>query len=276
MRITVLGKSPAWQDAGGACSGYLVEDAETCVMLECGNGVFAKLRRMRDYTRTDAIVISHMHADHFFDLIPYAFALVYSPRLQPVPVGRWSGTDNPPRPPLYLPPNGLDVVNTVASAVGGTGLIEQAFAVEEYDPAAGLRIGSLEIEFQEVPHYTRTWAMRFSDSEKNEFVFGADCRPNDEIVEFAERADLLVMEATLPRPERSGTRGHLTPQEAGDHAARANAKRLVLTHMSDELDALWARGASEDAFGGPVTLAEEGSVFVVEAESDPPMNATRT
>ena len=27
MRLTVLGKSPSWQDAGGACSGYLVEEA---------------------------------------------------------------------------------------------------------------------------------------------------------------------------------------------------------------------------------------------------------
>src|SRR6185312_401984 len=29
LRITVLGKSPSWQDAGGACSGYLVEEAGT-------------------------------------------------------------------------------------------------------------------------------------------------------------------------------------------------------------------------------------------------------
>ena len=31
MRLTVLGKSPAWQDAGGACSGYLLEEGETAV-----------------------------------------------------------------------------------------------------------------------------------------------------------------------------------------------------------------------------------------------------
>ncbi|MBK5230733.1 MAG: MBL fold metallo-hydrolase, partial [Thermoleophilia bacterium] len=132
MRVTVLGKSPAWQDAGGACSGYLVEDASTHVLLECGNGVFSKLRQVRDYTRVDAIVISHMHADHFFDLIPYAFALVYAPRQQPVPVARWSGTDEPVRPPLYLPPNGLAIINDMASAIGAGDLIEHAFDVHEY------------------------------------------------------------------------------------------------------------------------------------------------
>lgn len=59
MRITVLGKSPSWQDAGGACSGYLVEEAGTFLLLDCGNGVFSKLRRYRDYVAVDAIVISH-------------------------------------------------------------------------------------------------------------------------------------------------------------------------------------------------------------------------
>ena len=45
MRITVLGKSPSWQDAGGACSGYLIEEAGTTVLLDCGNGVFAQAAR---------------------------------------------------------------------------------------------------------------------------------------------------------------------------------------------------------------------------------------
>ncbi len=44
MRLTVLGKSPWWQDADGACSGYLVEEDDTCLLVDCGNGVFGKLR----------------------------------------------------------------------------------------------------------------------------------------------------------------------------------------------------------------------------------------
>ena len=70
MRITVLGKSPAWQDAGGACSGYLIEEDGYTLLLDCGNGVFAKLRGHRDYVDVDAVLISHLHADHFLDLVP--------------------------------------------------------------------------------------------------------------------------------------------------------------------------------------------------------------
>ena len=89
MRLTVLGKSPSWQDAGGACSGYLIEESDTRVLLDCGNGVFGKLRERMDYVDVDAVVISHLHADHIMDLVPYASGLIYAPRHQPVPVGGW-------------------------------------------------------------------------------------------------------------------------------------------------------------------------------------------
>ena len=49
MKITVLGKSPSWQDAGGACSGYLVQEGDYSLLLDCGNGVFSKLRGTCDY-----------------------------------------------------------------------------------------------------------------------------------------------------------------------------------------------------------------------------------
>src|SRR5438105_15250170 len=103
MRLTVLGKSPSWQDAGGACSGYLIEDGDTAVVVDCGNGVFSKLRRFRDYTRVDAVVISHLHADRFHGLVPFAYALTYAPRQQPVPVDRWPGTNQPARPQMFAP-----------------------------------------------------------------------------------------------------------------------------------------------------------------------------
>jgi ribonuclease BN (tRNA processing enzyme) len=58
-------------------------------------------------------------------------------------------------------------------------------------------------------------------------------------------------------------RGHLTPGEAGEHARAAGAKRLVLVHISDELDAEWARAEAASTFGGPVDVAREGDVYDV-------------
>src|SRR5919112_3321900 len=132
MRLTVLGKSPSWQDAGGACSGYLIEEDGVAVVLDCGNGVFSKLRRFRDYTRVDAVVISHLHADHFLDLVPFSYALTYAPRQQPVPVDRWPGTDCPACPELIAPRGPREVFKRVVGAGGKDALVEYPFHLCEY------------------------------------------------------------------------------------------------------------------------------------------------
>ena len=264
MRVTVLGKSPSWQDAGGACSGYLVEDGEVAVLLDCGNGVFSKLRRYRDYTTVDAVIISHLHADHFLDLVPYAYALTYAPRQQPVPVARWPGTDAPARPRLIAPEGARRTFRRVVGAWGNEDLIERAFDLEEYEPDSAVEVGALRASFHEVPHFAPTFAINFtSRNGAGRFTYSADCRPGEELVEIARGTDLLLVEATLPRPERAGERGHMTPAEAGEHAHRAGARRVVLTHISDELDELWAREQGEETFEGPVEVAREGAVYEI-------------
>jgi ribonuclease BN (tRNA processing enzyme) len=264
MRLTVLGKSPSWQDADGACSGYLVEEGDTCVLVDCGNGVFSKLRLYRDYTRVDAIVISHLHADHFLDLVPYAYALTYAPRRQPVPIQRWPGEKNPHKPRLICPPGSREAFRRIVGTWGNDDLIENAFELEEYTADSTPEIGELRIHFTEVPHFTETFAIAVESANGGgRLAYGADSSPNQKVVECARNADLLLMEATLPRPERTGMRGHLTPREAGEHAKEAGVKRVVLTHISDELDALWARREAEAGFGGPVHLAYEGAVYRV-------------
>jgi len=264
MRLTVLGKSPSWQDAGGACSGYLVEDNGTRVLLDCGNGVFAKLREQMDYVDVDAVVISHLHADHFLDLVPYSYALTYAPRQQPVPVHTWPGTDNPARPVLHAPPGARDTFRRVVGAWGNDDLIENAFDLREYDPAEELDIGPIRIAFQPVPHFTETFAMSFtSTTGGGRLIYGADCRPTEDLVKFAKGASVVLLEATLPRPERDGQRGHLTSAEAGEHARAAGAARLVLVHISDELDPEWAREQAAGKYDGPVEVASEGAVYEV-------------
>jgi ribonuclease BN (tRNA processing enzyme) len=264
MRITVLGKSPSWQDAGGACSGYLVEDDGTSLLLDCGNGVFSKLRQFRDYIDIDAVLISHLHADHFLDLIPYAYALTYAPRQQPVPVAGYPGTQHPARPRLIAPRGARQCFRRVVGAWGNEDLVESAFALEEVDADSTVAVGSLRATFKEVPHFTTTYAIDFTSTNgSRRFTYGADCRPGPELIEAAQGTDLLLIEATLPRPERTGIRGHMTPAEAGDHARRAGAGRVILTHISDELDEKWAREQGSEAFGAPVEMASEGAVYEV-------------
>ena len=226
--------------------------------------MFGKLRERIDYVDVDAVVISHLHADHFLDLVPYSYALTYAPRQQPVPVDRWPGTDNPARPELHGPPGARETFRKVVGCWGNNDLIENAFDLTEYEASSELSIGPVRVTFQPVPHYTETFAMRISSQNgSGEIVYGADSRPDRSAHAFAHRRGPDPVEATLPRPERTGERGHLTPAEAGEHARAAGAKRLLLVHISDELDADWARREAEESFGGPVQVASEGATFEV-------------
>jgi ribonuclease BN (tRNA processing enzyme) len=250
VRITVLGKSPAWQDADGACSGYLVQrsPAHPAVLLDCGPGVFAKLRTQVDYAQVGAVVITHLHADHILDLVPYASGLRYGPRVA--------------RPKLYAPPGALEAFAGMSRATNMTAdHIELAFDVTVYDPADTFEVGGLDVRFQPVPHYIPANAVEFA-GDGARFTFSADCGPNQALCDFAAGTDLLLIEATLPV---SDGEGHLTPREAGEHAAKAGAKRVVLTHFSDELDVAWALAEGAVGFGAPVDAAREGATYDIGA-----------
>jgi ribonuclease BN (tRNA processing enzyme) len=190
-----------------------------------------------------------MHADHFLDLVPYSYALTLAP-------------GNSARPMLYAPPGAAEVVRRVVGSWGREDLVESAFELEEYEPERALEVGPFRISFEEVPHFTSTYAIGV-DAGGARIAYGADSGPAPGLVEFARGADLLLMEATIQRPESDGERGHLTPGEAGEHGREAGVKRLVLTHISDELDLEEARELAAQSFGGPVEVASQGAVYEV-------------
>jgi ribonuclease BN (tRNA processing enzyme) len=236
-------------DAGGAHSGYLITHAGFTLLLDCGGGVFSKLRAFADPAAVDAVVISHLHADHMLDLLPYSFALA-SGQIR----ARGQGPD------LWGPPGAKAAFKAYAEAVGMEDQINDGFAVREYDPATELELGPLTARFCEVPHYVRAWAIDLCSDDRRRLTFGGDCGPNDAIVELARGTDVLMLEATEgvgPHEDTGVPRGHLTADEAGELARRAGAGRLVLTHYTDLFDAEQLREAAAREFGGPVAMASE-------------------
>lgn len=252
MRVTVLGKSPSWQDAGGACSGYLVQDEQTCALVDCGSGVFAKLRGEVNYAAVDAVVVSHMHADHFIDLVPFACALTYGPRRARR------------QPRLLLPPGGTEALRMLARGGGHEELMDGAFEISEYDPAQQVTLNTMSLGFAPVPHFIATNAVQVTSSEgEGSFTFGSDHRFTDALDAFAANTALLMLEATLPAHDPESSQGHMTAAEAGQVATGCDAQRLVLTHISDECEYEHALAEAQRTYSGPVEVAQEGAVYDV-------------
>lgn len=65
-------------------------------------------------------------------------------------------------------------------------------------------------------------------------VYSGDTAPNEDLIDFARNADLLIHEATFTDLEESSAREskHSTARDAARIAKKANVKKLVLTHIS--------------------------------------------
>lgn len=252
MRLVVLGKSPAWPDPDGACSGYLIEQDGFSLLLDCGAGVFSKLTRVQDYLTLGGVLISHLHADHILDLIPFSYALHLTPRQ----------SEQARRPPLHCPPGSEAMFRRLGACWKDEELVSEAFELVEYQPEALLQIGPFTVRFCEVPHYWQAFACELSAG-GSRITFGADCGPNQALADFARETDLLIVEASLREPDTDVPRGHMTPVEAGEMGRRAQVGRLLVTHFSDEVGPEWVREEATRGFGGEVTLAAAGAELTV-------------
>jgi len=218
------------------------------LLLDCGPGVLSRLQLHVHYRDVTAVVISHVHADHFLDLIPFAEGLKYGP---------YSGPTR--RIPVYLPPGGTQFLRDLARPLGATpDFFGAVFDLQDYEPAQSLTVGRLCIEFSAVNHYIPTWAIRVS-GDGCRLVYSADTGPSEALASFARGAELLLIEATLPdRSLVPDVWGHLSAAEAGHIAQAAGGKRLVLTHIWQELDRQQLIQAAQSTFRGPVEVAYEG------------------
>ena len=224
MKLTVVGCSPAWPNPGGAQSGYLVE-ASGRLLLDCGPGVLAKLRRHDGgWPRVDAIVITHWHLDHWGDLVPWVWGTIAGPRREVRKVELW------------LPPDGEERLRDFGQRLGWEEMWQAAFALREYAEDEEFEAAGLHVRPFSLPHYTlRTFGLRVTNGDRA-LAYSGDSGPTDRLAELARDADLFVCEATLARGELDGDpRGHLSADEAVAAFEASGARRLLLTHRPHEL-----------------------------------------
>ena len=222
VRLTVIGSSPAWPNPGGACSGYLVEGR---LLLDCGPGVLAKLREREPWPTVEAIAITHLHLDHWGDLVPWVWGSLFGPG-EPLP-----------RPKLWLPPGSREQLRPVLAVLGSEDMFDRAFEVSEYESRVPFTVAGLEVTAVPVDHYDiQAFGFRVK-GDRDARVLRRQ-RP----VRRARRAGArrrpppLRGDARERRLRRARARPPLA-RGGEEAAADARALRVVLTHRPFEREA---------------------------------------
>ena len=260
LRLTVLGCSSAAPHPEWPAAGFLVEWGDTAVLLDAGQGVVRRLERLLDPTSLDAVVIGHMHADHYLDLagMRYLFA--------------W-GEPTPRRLPVHLPPGGRKNLDALATAISERpGFFDAAYDVQEYEPGQELHVGPLRIRFVRGRHYVPAFGVVVEAPDGARLAYTGDTGPSDSVVDAIRGADLLLIEAALRSTTHDDVeRGHLTPEEAIEMAEAAGVRSALIVHYPpdrrDEIEAMaavagaWIRPA---VAGATVTVAPVSEPAVAE------------
>jgi len=238
MRLTVLGGSGVWPDAGQACSGFLVEQDGFRLLVDLGYATLPRLLQRVTADRVDAVFISHGHPDHCADLNPLLRA-------------RTLRDDPPPPLPVYALPGALDAV----LALDRPGMLDAAYVLHGFTAGDRLDIGPFRAQTRPLPHFVPNAGVRLAAGDRV-LAYTGDSGPCPDVVELARDADLLLAEATYLDQVPADSRGHQSSaREAGRQAAEAGVGQLLLTHLRPGADPAAARAAARDGYAGQLGVA---------------------
>lgn len=248
MQLTVLGCAGTFPGPDSPCSSYLLEHDGFRLVLDMGAGSLGQLQKHIGLLDVDAIYISHLHADHCIDLVAYSYARRYHP------------DGLPPRLPVYGPAGTGGRICSAFENPPINGLID-VFDFHEV-PIGSMTIGPFHVTSARTNHPVECHALRFS-AQGRSLVYSADTGVCDALVELARDADLFLCESSWEDKSANPPDVHLSGREAGEHAARAGAKRLLLTHLVAWSDAEVIRREAAGAYRGQLDVATCGSTYDV-------------
>ncbi len=218
MELTILGCYGPYPAAGGACSGYLLEEDGCRVLIDCGNGTLSRLQQYMSFKELDAVLVSHLHSDHMADLLIMRYGLDMA-------VAR--GEREKPLP-LYMPPEPAAEVQRLP--------YKNAYRIEPLSVEQPLNVGPFTFRFQETVHALPCLAMRVETS-RGTLAYSGDTEYYPDLAAFVRGADLFLCEANFQDEDMAqNPPNHLSAAQAAQIAAEAGVGRLVLTHLHPERD----------------------------------------
>ena len=265
MKLTIIGCSGSMSGRESAASSYLVQavgpDASGLertwnILLDFGPGAMGQSLKYVDPAMVDAMVFSHMHADHCADIVGMQ---VYR---------RWYPEGALPRIPVLSPSDGAARTRGI-SADDPSETYETEFEFVQVKAGQHAQFGPLLIEFFEAQHTIEALAVRITgpseaDPQRSVVVtYTGDSDTCEGELQASRGADLLLSEAAFEEG-RDTVRGvHMTGLRAGELARDAGAGRLVLTHLQPWTKPQVNIDDARSVYSGSVEVAAPGKVYEI-------------
>ena len=215
MKLTVFGNNATCPEANGACSSFLVEVCGKKVLMDMGNGSLTKIRQKIDLATLDAIVISHLHFDHFGDLFCAKYHLET----------RKAYGEEIPVIPLFAPK-----LPEWAYADLST---NDVFQIHTATNGCMYQLDDVSLEFVELVHLIESYGIRIHADEKI-LAYSGDTGICEGLHKVAAEADAFLCESTFCSTQSAEEKHHLSARTAATIAAEAKCKQLLLTHYHSD------------------------------------------
>ncbi len=243
VQVTVVGCAGSYPGPDSPASCYLIDADGYRIILDLGSGALGTLQRFSGLYDIDAICLSHQHSDHCLDMTGYCVARVHHP------------AGPRPRIPVYGPAGMQDRLVRAHGLDPGHGMPE-AFDFITLEPGT-IEIGPVRVTTDRMNHPVETFGFRLEHAGLA-VAYSADTGPADQLVQLAAGADVLLCEASFLAGPDLPADLHLTAGQAGEHASRAGAGELVLTHLVAWNDKAASMEQAAATFGGKLTMATVG------------------
>ncbi len=285
MKVTFLGTAAAIPTKERSLPAICVSHESTSILLDCGEGTQKRMLEAGiSLLRIDAILITHLHGDHFFGCA----GLCHSMSL----LGRDKSLE------IYGPSGIKKAIKKLLTA--GEQRVNYSVEIKELKPEQSLSFGKLIVKIASADHTIPALAYRveteqrpgkFNDAKADEIglpkdplrgklvsgeeiefegqiiksdtlvgpsrkgsslVYSGDSRASKDIEILAQNVDLLIHEATLIDKDKAQEFGHSTPKDAAMLARKAKVGKLVLTHSSQRHTSDEILAQAKDIFGETV------------------------
>lgn len=243
MKLTCIGRYGPYPRAGASCSCYLLQVNEKNIVIDMGCGSLTKLLGLLRVADIDALVLSHLHADHMGDVLTLRYALDASKKMG----------QRQQSLPVYLPGQ----PETECGLISKHGMID-AHLISD---GMNANICGVDVTFSLMPHAVPSYAMKFC-AEGKTFVYSGDTKENDKLAPFAAGVDLLLMEAAYLSRDKTPGAPHVDAIEAGRIALNGQVKRMLVTHIFPEYNENDILNEVRESFSS-AELIEESKTYEV-------------